>query len=137
MNNHKLNLIFKGATASSFHINSNPTNTTTTPNSQNIACSAPLSNLITMQPVTTVERCPTCNQLKTLNISNANPTVLPSTTSPGSYLSMGSKQQQAVPPVYNPLTASSSLSSSTSSINSSNKQIQQQPINIPMQTDKK
>lgn len=139
-----------GVSASSSHINSNSmNNTNTAANHQNIACSAPLSNLITMQPVTTVERCPTCNQLKTLNIPSSNSGVnLINTTSPSSFLAMASASKQTVPPlpVYNPLTASSSLSSSTSSINSSNKHQQQhqqqqqqhhhQPINIPMH-DKK
>lgn len=149
-----------GVSSSSSHINAASSNNTTTaqnitcsntnPN-QNIACSAPLSNLITMQPVsTTVERCPTCNQLKTLNISSNTPqnVGLVNTTSPQSYMNMtGSKGQVPPCPLYNPLTASSSLSSSTSSINSSNKQLQQtqqsqqhhpqhQPINIPIH-DKK
>jgi hypothetical protein len=130
--------------ASSSHINTTPQNSN--PNSsasQNIACSAPMSNLITMQPVTTVERCPTCNQLKTLSISSANNPVQ-GLTSPSAFLNMGNSNKQMIPPAYNPLTASSSLSSSTSSINSSNKQIQQQqqqpahnqPINIPQTNNK-
>lgn len=132
------------SSSSSSHISSgtsnNPNAINNMNNNQNIACSAPISNLVTMQPVTTVERCPTCNQLKTLSISNSCASGLMNTTSPGSFLPMSQQKQQAVPqcPVYNPLTASSSLSSSTSSINSSNKHIQNQPINIqPMQMDVK
>lgn len=133
-----------GVSSSSSHINTTTAVNNNVNTNQSIACSAPLSNLITMQPITTVERCPTCNQLKTLNISNNNPSSnLINTTSPQSFLA-GSKQAIPPLPTYNPLTASSSLSSSTSSINSSNKQLQQlqhghvpqQPINIPMH-DKK
>ena len=93
------------------------------------------TNMITMQSVTTVERCPTCNQLKTVNI-NSSGMITSSATSPSSFLNMPSgSSKQAIPPlpVYNPLTASSSLSSSTSSINSSNK-LQQ---SVSLSNDKK
>ncbi len=123
--------------ASSSHISSGTSGNANNINNQNIACSAPISSLVTMQPVTTVERCPTCNQLKTLSISSNCTGGMMNITSPGSFLP---SKQQGNPQChgYNPLTASSSLSSSTSSINSSNKQNQNQPVNIqPMQIDTK
>jgi coiled-coil domain-containing protein 6 len=86
------------------------------------------ANLLSMQTVTTVERCPTCNQLKTLNI-NSTGMLATSATSPSSYLNSNMKQNIPPLPAYNPLTASSSLSSSTSSINSSNKLQQSVSLN--------
>lgn len=130
------------SSSSTSHIHSNPTNITTTnsTNQTNIASSAPLNN-IQMQPVTSVERCPTCNQLKQINICSssgttpANPMV--NTTSPSSFINMATSTKQGIPslPVYNGLTGSSSLSSSTSSINSSNKQ-HQMSVNMPLSEKK-
>jgi len=127
------------SSSSTSHINSNPTNiaTTNSTNPTSIASSAPLSN-IQMQSVTSVERCPTCNQLKQINIcssGNSTPaTAMANTTSPSSFINMAVNAKQPIT-TYNGLTASSSLSSSTSSINSSNKHHQMQ-VNMPM-SDKK
>lgn len=84
----------------------------------------PVQNQVFTQPaVSSVERCPACNQL----MKQSSHTVL---QSPPHVNQTGQRQSISGPVTTNPLTASSSLSSSSSSINSSRVLNQQMPYQI-------
>ena len=104
---------------SSSHSNSsnNPNPPPSNPNSHFVAPAAstvvaPALSSTGQNAASSSERCPTCNQLKALSIGSSSNSAAIATSPP-----FGNSKTPSAP--FNPLTASSSLSSSSSSINSS------------------